>query len=224
MGGSSPSAPVTYIPTPAAPTMYKSVIPESDFAAAGEYLARMKADRRAAEQQRYQQVGTPTEIGARQKNIQAQAASSYAASLPEGSRYDAARQTAQEQARKSSRAEISTVGGIDPNVFNNTDYDAAKSSGYSDAEIKDWLDQRTDVKIGPVPQAKFGLSADRVTPTGTLERPAKTESAPSWATGTPEQQKAQTQRDEESRINRMIQAKDIAKKAKEAGVDTTQTI
>jgi hypothetical protein len=204
--------------------MYKSVIPESDFAAAGEYLARIKADRKVAEQQRYQQVGTPTEIGARQKNIQAQAASSYAASLPKGSQYDAARQTAQEEARKSSRAAISTVGGIDPNVFNQKDYETATASGYSDAEIKDWLDQRTDIKVGSVPQAKFGLSADRVTPTGTIERPAKTESAPSWATGTSEQQQAQLQRDEESRVNRMIQAKDIAKKAKEAGVDATQTI
>jgi hypothetical protein len=54
----------------------------------------MKADRRAAEQQRYQQVGTPAEIGARQAGIQAQAASSYAASLPSGSQYDAARDIA----------------------------------------------------------------------------------------------------------------------------------
>jgi hypothetical protein len=224
MGGSKPSAPVTYIPSPAAPTLYKSIIPETDFAAAGEYLARLKADRKVAEQQRYQQVGTPTEIGARQKNIQAQAASSYAASLPKGSQYDAARQTAQEEARKASRAAISTVGGVDPNVFNQKDYEAATASGYSDAEIKDWLDQRTDVKIGPTPQAKFGLSADRVTSTGTIENPARTQTSPSWATGTSEQQKAQEQRDEEARINRMIKAKDLAKKAQDAGVDTTQTV
>ena len=223
MGGSKPSAPVTYIPTPAAPTLYKSVIPETDFARAGEYLARIKADRKAAETQRYQQVGTPTEIGARQQAIQAQAASSYAASLPKGSQYDAARQSAQEQARKASRPAISTVAGIDPNVFNNTDYDTAKAAGYSDAEIKDWLDQRTDVKVGPVPQAKFGVSADRVTPTGTIENPAKADSTPSWAVGTTTEQAAQTQRDEEARVNRILKAKELAKKVAEADKPDTET-
>lgn len=234
MGGSKPSAPVTYIPTPAAPTLYKSVIPEADFARAGEYLARIKADRKAAEQQRYQQVGTPTEIGARQAAIQAQAASSYAASLPQGSQYDAARQTAQEQARKASRAPISTVGGLDPNVFNAQDYETASKAGYSDAEIKDWLEQKSDVKIGPIPQEKFGLSPDRVTATGKIERKAPVDTTPSWAVGTATEQAAQAQRDkeaqldreaqaEEARVNRMIKAKELAEKAKKAGVDGTAT-
>ena len=46
---------------------------------------------------------------------------------------------------------------------------------------------------------------------------------PSWAVLTPEEKAAEDFRKEEARINRMIQAKDLAKKAQEAGVDTTQT-
>jgi len=222
MGGSKPSAPVTYIPTPAAPTLYKSVIPETDFARAGEYLARIKADRKAAETQRYQQVGTPTEIGARQRAVQAQAASSYAASLPTGSQYDAARQSAQEQARKASREPISAVGGVDPNVFNQKDWEAASAAGYSDTEIKDWL-ETSGVKVGPIPQEKFGVSPDRIAPYGRFERPAEKDGAPSWATGTATEQAAQAQRDEETRINRIVQAKELAKKAQEAGSDTATT-
>jgi hypothetical protein len=148
--------------------MYKSVIPESDFEAAGEYLARMKADRKTAEQQRYQQVGTPAEIGARQAGIQAQAASSYAASLPRGSQYDAARSVANTNFKQAQLDAISKQNAVNPQ------------------------------------------EADFI--------------APSWATGTSTSVEDQVQRDEEARVNRMIKAKEVAKKAKEAGVDTTQTV
>jgi hypothetical protein len=148
--------------------MYKSVIPEADFAAAGEYLARMRANRKTAEQQRYQQVGTPAEIGARQAGVQAQAASSYAASLPKGSQYDAARGVA------------------------NTNLQQAQ------------LDAINKQLSGNPQEADFTV--------------------PSWATGTFEQQESQNLRDEESRVNRMIKAKEIAKKAQESSLDTTQTV
>ena len=36
--GSRPSAPVTYRPTPTAPVIYQSVIPEADFDLARDYL------------------------------------------------------------------------------------------------------------------------------------------------------------------------------------------
>jgi predicted DNA-binding transcriptional regulator AlpA len=168
------------MPTPAAPTLYKSVIPESDFAAAGEYLARMRADRKAAEIKRYEQVGTPAEIGARQAAIRAQEGATYAASLPKGSYYDAARSIAETSSKKAQRAPISTVSGVDPNVFNQADYTAASDSGYSDTEIKDWLESRLP-KIGPVPQEKFGLSPDRVESTGTTTRVSEAPVTPSWA-------------------------------------------
>ena len=43
--GSRPSAPVTYRPTPTAPTIYQSVIPEKDFELARDYVDELKAER-----------------------------------------------------------------------------------------------------------------------------------------------------------------------------------
>ena len=42
--GSRPSAPVTYRPTPTAPTIYQSVIPEADFQLARDYVDELKAE------------------------------------------------------------------------------------------------------------------------------------------------------------------------------------
>ena len=41
--GSRPSAPVTYRPTPTAPTIYQSVIPEEDFKFARDYVDESKS-------------------------------------------------------------------------------------------------------------------------------------------------------------------------------------
>ena len=43
--GSRPSAPVTYRPTPTAPVIYQSVVPEEDFKRASDYVdaARQKS-------------------------------------------------------------------------------------------------------------------------------------------------------------------------------------
>ncbi|BCV01545.1 MAG: hypothetical protein CM15mV43_280 [uncultured marine virus] len=43
--GSRPSAPVTYRPTPTAPVIYQSVIPEEDFERARDYVDELKAER-----------------------------------------------------------------------------------------------------------------------------------------------------------------------------------
>ena len=43
--GSRPSAPVTYRPTPTAPTIYQSVIPEADYENLTNYLNELKAER-----------------------------------------------------------------------------------------------------------------------------------------------------------------------------------
>ena len=45
--GSRPSAPVTYRPTPTAPVIYQSVIPEEDFQRAADYVTELKAERKA---------------------------------------------------------------------------------------------------------------------------------------------------------------------------------
>ena len=43
--GSRPSAPVSYRPTPTAPTIYQSVIPEADYTNLSNYLSELKAER-----------------------------------------------------------------------------------------------------------------------------------------------------------------------------------
>lgn len=168
MGGSKPSAPVTYIPTAAAPTLFESRIPEADFERAGKYLAKIRGDRKVAEQQRYQQVGTPAEMGARQAGIRAQEAATYAASLPQGSQYDATR-------------------GVANTRLQQAQQDALNKQGFGDSQ-----------------EAEFAT--------------------PSWAVATTREQADQEQRDEEARINRMIKAKDLAKKAQDTGSETIQIV
>ena len=43
--GSRPSAPVTYRPTPTAPTIYQSIIPEADYTNLSNYVSELKAER-----------------------------------------------------------------------------------------------------------------------------------------------------------------------------------
>jgi hypothetical protein len=43
--GSRPSAPVTYRPTPTAPTIYQSIVPEEDYKNLSNYVSELKAQR-----------------------------------------------------------------------------------------------------------------------------------------------------------------------------------
>ena len=54
--GSRPSAPVTYRPTPTAPVIYQSVIPEEDFQLARDYTQQLK-DERAKKKQEMEAQG-----------------------------------------------------------------------------------------------------------------------------------------------------------------------
>jgi hypothetical protein len=147
--------------------VFKQVIKNEDFQRAADYLARLRESRKTLEGQRYLEVGTPAEMGARQAGIRAQEAASYAASLPKGGQYDIARGTAD-----------SNLNQAQLDIFNK--------------------------KNAATPQeAEF--------------------TTPSWAIPTAEEKAGQDLRNEESRINRLIKAKDLAKRAQEAGVDTTQS-
>ena len=44
--GSRPSAPVTYRPTPTAPTIYQSLIPDKDYENLSSYVDELKAERK----------------------------------------------------------------------------------------------------------------------------------------------------------------------------------
>ena len=87
MGGSRPSAPVTVMPAPTAPTFYQSLIPQESFEDTAAYLKRIQEETGKIQKQRYQEVGTPAELGVRMAGRRLQETSSYGASLPKGDKY-----------------------------------------------------------------------------------------------------------------------------------------
>ena len=83
--GSRPSAPVTYRPTPTAPTIYQSIVPEEDFTRAGDYVAELKAERAKKKEERKIQGLGDADVAARQKMYAQAEQDMYKASLPKTS-------------------------------------------------------------------------------------------------------------------------------------------
>ena len=84
MGG-RPSAPVTYRPTPTAPTIYQSIVPEEDFERAGKYVEELKAERAKKKKER-EAIGLgDADVAARQKQYMQAEQDTYKASLPKTS-------------------------------------------------------------------------------------------------------------------------------------------
>lgn len=84
--GAKPS-PTVVMPAPTTPTFFKSVIPLEAFEDVAEAKARAEAETAKIQGQRYQEVGTPAEIGARQAGRRAVEAASYLSSLPTSDKY-----------------------------------------------------------------------------------------------------------------------------------------
>ena len=83
--GSRPSAPVTYRPTPTAPVIYQSVIPEEDFQRAADYVTELKAER-AKKQLELENAGFgAADMAARQKSYLQAEQDAYKASQPKTS-------------------------------------------------------------------------------------------------------------------------------------------
>ena len=83
--GSRPSAPVTYRPTPTAPTIYQSVIPEADYENLGNYLKELKAER-AKKKKDLESAGFgAADMAARQKSYLQAEQDAYKASQPKTS-------------------------------------------------------------------------------------------------------------------------------------------
>jgi len=79
--GSRPSAPVTYRPTPTAPVIYQSVIPEEDFTRAADYVTELKAER-AKKQKELEDAGFgAADMAARQKSYLQAEKDAYKGSL-----------------------------------------------------------------------------------------------------------------------------------------------
>ena len=80
--GSRPSAPVTYRPTPTAPTIYQSIVPEEDFERAGKYVDELKAERKA-KRDRLESAGFgAADMKKRQEEYMKAEQDMYKASLP----------------------------------------------------------------------------------------------------------------------------------------------
>lgn len=84
--GSKPS-PVAVLPAPTTPTFFQSVIPLESFQDVAEAKARAERETAKIQRQRYQEVGTPAELGARSAGRRSMEAASYLASLPVGDSY-----------------------------------------------------------------------------------------------------------------------------------------
>jgi len=84
--GSKPS-PTVVMPAPTTPTFYKSVIPLESFQDVAEAKARAEAETAKIQEQRYREVGTPAELGARQAGRRAVEAAGYLSSLPTSDTY-----------------------------------------------------------------------------------------------------------------------------------------
>ena len=82
MGGGKPSAPTVIMPAQTKPQQFQSVIPEKSFKDLAQQMGRIETETGKIQDQRYDEVGTPAEIGARAKGTNMLAAASYLSSLP----------------------------------------------------------------------------------------------------------------------------------------------
>ena len=82
MGGSKPSAPTVIMPAETKPHQFQTVIPEKSFKDLAQQMGRIEAETGKIQEQRYDEVGTPAEIGARAKGRNVRSAAAYLASLP----------------------------------------------------------------------------------------------------------------------------------------------
>ena len=82
MGGSKPSAPTVIMPAETKPQQFQTIIPEKSFKDLAEQMGRIETETGKIQEQRYDEVGTPAEIGARAKGRNVRSAAAYLASLP----------------------------------------------------------------------------------------------------------------------------------------------
>ena len=82
MGGSKPSAPTVIMPAETKPQQFQTVIPEKSFKDLAQRMNRIETETGKIQEQRYDEVGTPAEIGARAKGRNVRSAAAYLASLP----------------------------------------------------------------------------------------------------------------------------------------------
>lgn len=75
------------MPAPTAPTTYQSVTPLASYQMTADQLKRIQEETAKIQEQRYQEVGTPAELGARQAGRRQLEAAAYLAAVPGGDKY-----------------------------------------------------------------------------------------------------------------------------------------
>jgi len=88
MGGKpAPAAPTVVMPAPTAPQTFVSTTPLQSYRDLGEQLQRYQTEAGKIAEQRYREVGTPAELGARAAGRRQMEAASYLATVPSGDKY-----------------------------------------------------------------------------------------------------------------------------------------
>lgn len=78
----APPAPTVVMPSTTTPQTFQTLAPQESYQDLAESKKRIETETAKIQQQRYDEVGTPAEIGARQKGRDWQTAASYFSSLP----------------------------------------------------------------------------------------------------------------------------------------------
>ena len=99
------------MPSPAAPIVFQSIVPEQSYRDLANQMIRYQKDRGRLEKQRYSEVGTPGEIGAKQMARDVKTEQAYLASLP-GREPVGVSNTALSQARAQYADSLKTVNKV----------------------------------------------------------------------------------------------------------------
>ena len=164
MGGSKPSAPTVIMPAETKPQQFQSVIPEKSFKDLAEQMNRIETETGKLQEQRYDEVGTPAEMGARTKGTNFKAAAAYLASLPSAMPDTSFQSTPrpfditstpgtfnQTVGQAGSKTGISTASGTKPKSQLDYVKDAAKQN--LDNAKQEYLDAVKLAKTKPRPKA-----------------------------------------------------------------------
>ena len=112
MGGRKETPPTIIMPAEGAPQAFQTIVPQKSYKDMAESTLRTEKEINRLMGQRYNEVGTPEEIGARKKGVEMQAAASYLASLPKGQVDERFKETPRAFPVKSNRrATFDTVPG-----------------------------------------------------------------------------------------------------------------
>ena len=84
------SSPTVIMPSPAAPSLYRSVTTPAGFAVGENYLKKLLSSAASDKEEREKVTGTPAQLAAEQAGTKYLAAANYLSSLPKGDKYLAA--------------------------------------------------------------------------------------------------------------------------------------